>query len=71
MRRDPDRSLPSNIQQLTRSWGDETWRDVGYPTDHDLLGPRTEKVSNEEFAEAFQQQLNPRPDSPMRRRRCG
>ena len=73
MRRDPGRSVPSKMQQLTRFWGDETWRDVGYATDHDLLGPRTEKVSNEEFAEAFRQRLktkagfaNVPPPMPMK-----
>jgi three-Cys-motif partner protein len=73
MRRDPDRSVPSKMEQLTRFWGDETWRDVGYATDHDLLGPRTEKVSNEEFAEAFRQRLktkagfaNVPPPMPMK-----
>ncbi len=45
------------MEQLTRLWGDETWRDAGYATDHDLFGPAQEKVSNEEFAEAFRQRL--------------
>ncbi len=56
MRRNPDHSIQSKMDQLTRLWGDESWREAGYATDRDLFG-EPEKVSNEEFAEAFRQRL--------------
>jgi three-Cys-motif partner protein len=73
MRRDPGRSVQSKMDQLTRLWGDESWKEAGYATDDDLLGPRTEKVPNEQFAEAFRQRLkikagfaNVPPPMPMK-----
>jgi three-Cys-motif partner protein len=56
MRRDPDKSIRSKMDQLTLLWGDETWKDVGYDTTRNLFG-MPEKVSNEVFAEAFRQRL--------------
>lgn len=56
MRRNPDKSIQSKMDQLTRLWGDESWREAGYATNRDLFG-EPEKVSNEEFAEAFRQRL--------------
>lgn len=56
MRRNPDHSIQSKMDQLTRLWGDESWREAGYATDRGLFG-EPEKVSNEEFAEAFRQRL--------------
>jgi three-Cys-motif partner protein len=57
MRRDPDRSVASKVAQMTRLWGDETWRDAGYDTVPTLFDDVLEKVSNERFAEAFRQRL--------------
>jgi len=56
MRKNPDKSIQSKMDQLTRLWGDETWKDVGYDTTGNLFG-EPEKVSNETFAEAFRQRL--------------
>lgn len=56
MRRNPDKSLQSKMDQLTRLWGDETWKEAGYATDRSLFD-EPEKVSNDEFAEAFRQRL--------------
>ena len=56
MRRNPDKSIQSKMDQLTLLWGDETWKDVGYDTTRHLFG-QPEKVSNEVFAEAFRQRL--------------
>jgi len=56
MRRNPDKSIQSKVDQLTRLWGDESWKRVGYATDRNLFN-EPEKVSNEEFAEAFRQRL--------------
>jgi three-Cys-motif partner protein len=56
MRRNPDESIQSKMDQLTKLWGDESWKEAGYATDRDLFG-EPEKVSNEEFAEAFRQRL--------------
>jgi three-Cys-motif partner protein len=58
MRRDPDKSIASKVSQLTRMWGDESWREAGYdkvPNLFEQLVPQ--KVSNERFAEAFRQRL--------------
>ena len=56
MRRNPDKSIQSKMDQLTRLWGDESWKGAGYATDRNLFD-EPEKVSNEEFAEAFRLRL--------------
>ena len=56
MRRNPDKSIQSKMDQLTRLWGDESWKEAGYATDRNLFD-EPEKVSNEEFAEEFRQRL--------------
>jgi three-Cys-motif partner protein len=56
MRRNPDRSIQSKMDQLTRLWGDESWKKAGYATNRNLFD-EPEKVSNEEFAEAFRRRL--------------
>jgi len=56
MRRNPDKSIHSKVDQLTRLWGDESWKEAGYATDRNLFN-EPEKVSNEEFAEAFRLRL--------------
>jgi three-Cys-motif partner protein len=75
MRRNPDKSVQSKMDQLTRLWGDESWDEAGYATDRNLFG-EPEKVSNEEFAEAFRQRLQKKagfryvpPPMPMRTKR--
>lgn len=72
MRRDPDKSVQSKMDQLTRLWGDESWKEAGYATDRNLFST-PEKVSNEEFAEAFRRRLttkagfaNVPPPMPMK-----
>lgn len=58
MRKNPDKSLASKVAQMTRLWGDETWKDAGYDqvqTLFDYSVPR--KVSNERFAEVFRARL--------------
>jgi three-Cys-motif partner protein len=56
MRRNPDKSIQSKMDQLTRLWGDGTWRDAGYNTQGNFFG-EPEKVTNDQFAEAFRQRL--------------
>jgi three-Cys-motif partner protein len=56
MRRNPDKSIQSKMDQLTRLWGNESWKEAGYDTSGNLFG-EPEKVSNEEFAETFRQRL--------------
>ncbi len=56
LRRNPDKSIQSKKDQLTRLWGDESWETVGYATDRNLFN-EPEKVSNAEFAEAFRLRL--------------
>ncbi len=56
MRRNPSKSIQSKMDQLTRLWGDESWKDAGYSIEGNLFS-EPEKVSNEEFAEAFRERL--------------
>lgn len=58
LRRNPDKSVKTKVDQMTRLWGDDTWLDAGYdrvPTLFDEEIPV--KVTNERFAEAFRQRL--------------
>jgi three-Cys-motif partner protein len=58
MRKNPDKSVVTKVAQMTRLWGDETWKDAGYDQVQTLFEysvPR--KVSNERFAEAFRERL--------------
>ncbi len=57
MRRDPEKSVVVKMEQMTRLWGDETWKDAGYDQVQTLFEPVPQKVSNERFAEAFRQRL--------------
>ena len=54
LRRNPDKSIQSKIEQLTRLWGDETWFDAAY--DSNLFGD-PDKVSNARFEEAWRERL--------------
>lgn len=56
LRRNPDKAIQSKVEQFTRLWGDETWRNAGYDTTQSLF-EEPEKVSNPQFAEAFRQRL--------------
>jgi three-Cys-motif partner protein len=58
LRKDPDKLIPSKVAQMTRLWGDESWKNAGYdqiPTLFEQLVPQ--KVTNERFAEAFRLRL--------------
>ena len=57
LRKDPDKSIASKVDQLTRLWGDESWKQAGYDKVRTLFEPVPQKVSNERFAEAFRQRL--------------
>jgi three-Cys-motif partner protein len=58
MRRDPDKSVASKVAQMTRLWGDESWKDEGYDKIDTLFQTDVpQKVTNERFAEAFRQRL--------------
>jgi three-Cys-motif partner protein len=56
LRRNPDKSIESKIQQLTNLWGDESWFDAAYDTSGNLFGD-PEKVSNERFEAAWRERL--------------
>ncbi len=56
IRRNPDKSLLHKMDQLTRFWGDESWREAAYDRTQNLFG-EPEKVRNAEFAEVFRQRL--------------
>ncbi len=55
-RRDPDSFVQSKTEQLTRLWGDETWRDAAYDRSGNLFG-NPEKVPNEHFEAAWRERL--------------
>ncbi|MGO9229037.1 MAG: three-Cys-motif partner protein TcmP [Bryobacteraceae bacterium] len=58
MRRNPDKSIQSKVDQLTRLWSDESWKEAGYDQRQTLFDYSVPvKVSNERFAEAFRQRL--------------
>jgi three-Cys-motif partner protein len=57
LRKKPETAVASKVAQMTRLWGDETWKDEGYDQVETLFETRTTKVSNERFAEAFRQRL--------------
>lgn len=56
LRRNPEKSIQSKIDQLTRLWGDETWFDAAYDSSGNLFGD-PEKVSNEQFEFAWRERL--------------
>lgn len=58
LRRNPDNSIQSKVDQLTRLWGDESWKEAGYDQRETLFDYSVPvKVSNERFAEAFRERL--------------
>jgi len=57
LRKDPDKSIASKVGQLTRLWGDESWKEAGYDKVPTLFESVSQKVSNERFAEAFRRRL--------------
>ena len=57
MRKNPDKSMASKVAQMTRLWGDETWKDAGYDQVKPFRTSLPDKVSNERFAEAFRERL--------------
>lgn len=58
LRRNPDKAVASKVEQMTRLWGDETWKEAGYDKVDTLFETNVpQKVPNERFAEAFRQRL--------------
>ncbi|MBZ5678166.1 MAG: three-Cys-motif partner protein TcmP [Acidobacteriia bacterium] len=58
LRRNPDKSIKTKVDQMTRLWGDDSWLDAGYDQVQTLFEETVPiKVSNERFAEAFRQRL--------------
>ncbi|MDP9338999.1 MAG: three-Cys-motif partner protein TcmP [Acidobacteriota bacterium] len=58
LRKDPEKSIGSKKAQLTRLWGDESWKEAAYENTRSLFDEMIpSKVSNERFAEAFRQRL--------------
>lgn len=58
LRKDPGKSIASKVAQMTRLWGDDSWRDAGYDQVQNLFGDRIPfKVPNERFGEAFRERL--------------
>lgn len=52
----PEKVSESGIARMNAFWGDETWRDVAYTTELNLLG-YTEKEDNDTIAEGFRKRL--------------
>jgi three-Cys-motif partner protein len=53
----PDAVSPEQRARMNAFWGDESWRQVGYEQTQGLFGTMEEKVSNDQFAEAFRDRL--------------
>jgi three-Cys-motif partner protein len=56
LRRNRDRSIQSKVEQLSRLWGDESWEEAAYSSEGKLFED-PEKVSNEQFEEAWRERL--------------
>lgn len=56
LRKNPDKSIASKIEQLTKLWGDESWFESAYDSSGNLFGD-PEKVSNERFEAAWRERL--------------
>jgi three-Cys-motif partner protein len=50
--RDPQKVDPTQIERMTRYWGDESWRQAGYSTEDNLFGFE-EKTTNAAVVKAF------------------
>lgn len=58
--KDPTKIKQSQIYRMNAFWGDESWRDIAYKPSKqtDLFNSaKTDKVTNDEIAEAFRQRL--------------
>jgi len=56
--RNPDKVRDEEIGRMTRSWGDESWRNIVYSSEGMLFKDMTVKQSNEVVIEAFRKRLN-------------
>lgn len=56
LRHDPEKVSATHTARMSAFWGDESWRQIGYSTNHDLFGFPT-KEPNETIAEAFRERL--------------
>jgi three-Cys-motif partner protein len=56
LHKDPDSVTARQKARMTSYWGDDSWRSIAYETEGNLFGFE-EKVSNEQFAAAFQNRL--------------
>jgi len=52
-----ENAAPSKIGQMTRFWGDDSWKDSAFRENRGLFESTTEKVENWELAKAFQHRL--------------
>jgi three-Cys-motif partner protein len=48
---------PSNLERMTRFWGDESWKKAAYQTTKGLFGDMQEKTSISSVVEAFRDRL--------------
>ena len=55
--RAPDAVSPTQVQRMSRYWGDESWRQVAYESVPTLFGEDKLKVANEVVAQAFRERL--------------
>ena len=53
----PDKVNPQQAVRLTAFWGDESWKEAAYDTQHNLFN-YPEKTDNETVAAAFRKRLN-------------
>jgi three-Cys-motif partner protein len=55
----PERADPSDVARMTRSWGDQSWKDIAYSTEPTLFGDSVEVKTgtNKIIAQAFRDRL--------------
>jgi three-Cys-motif partner protein len=58
LRKNPDSAIESKVVQMTKLWGDESWKEAGYDRIKNLFDQDVpQKVPNDRFAEAFRERL--------------
>lgn len=55
--KNPEGVAPAQILRMNQFWGDDSWRKAAYREEMDLFGPREEKTTNDDVAEAYRERL--------------
>ena len=55
--KNPESVASAQIDRMNQFWGDDSWRKAAYREEMELFGPREEKATNEDVAEAYRERL--------------